>query len=80
MQINIRQCDDWIAVYKDGHQVWANHSCPLTEGLEALGIPFDYLDLYDEIDDLGNLPDGSDPFPDDIVFEPPEGIHVERIR
>lgn len=40
--IEIREVDDWTAVYKDGKKVWENHSCPLTEGLRALGIGFDH--------------------------------------
>lgn len=66
MKIVVRQCDDWVAVYKDGEKVWDNHSCPITEGLRALGIEFEYVDLFDEVDDLGQLPDGSDPFPEKL--------------
>lgn len=56
MKIDIRECDDWIAVYKDGKKVWENHSCPLVDGLAALGIPFKR-----EYDDR-------DPFTVDIDF------------
>ena len=62
--IEIRECDDWIAVYKDGCKVWENHSCSGKDALEALGIPFRYVDLYDAVDDCGYLADGSDPFPE----------------
>lgn len=64
MKIQIRSCDDWVAVYKDGERVWNTHSCRLQEGLEALGIPFEVEDLDDQLDDLGNMIDGSDPFPE----------------
>ena len=40
MKIHIRESDDWIALYKDGKKVWANHSCPIDMGLTALGIDF----------------------------------------
>ena len=66
MTIEIRTCDDWVAVYKDGKRVWNNHSCSLSAGLEALGIDFIDTDLYDQVDDLGSLPDGSVPFPEEI--------------
>ena len=64
MKIVIRECDDWVAVYKDGEKVEENHSVPLTRGLEALGIEFEVVDLFDQVSDLGTLPDGSDPFPE----------------
>lgn len=71
MQIEIRETDDWIAVYKDGEKVWDNHSCPLRQGLEALGIEFRYVDLYDRIDYTGALSEatevgqeGAEPFPE----------------
>lgn len=85
MRIHIRQCDDWIAVYKNGEKVWDTHSCPLNEGLEALGIPFVYEDLYDDMNyETGLLVNGDDPFPDHLcdeeLFIVPEGIHVERVR
>lgn len=63
MRIQIRTADDWVAVYKDGERVWNTHSCPLRDGLEALGIDFEHEDLDDRLDDWGNMPDGSDPFP-----------------
>jgi hypothetical protein len=67
MTIEIRTCDDWTAVYKDGRKVEENHSVPLRQGLEALGIEFNYVDLYDEVDpDTGSLKDGSDPFPETL--------------
>lgn len=67
MRIDIRTCDDGIAVYKDGKCVWNGHSCSLPEGLDALGIPIaSYTDLDDVLDDSGNMPDGSDPFPEEI--------------
>jgi len=65
MNIEIRECDDWVAVYKDGHLVEQNHSVSLTRGLDALGIDFthDYFD-DDEMDfDTGTLKDGAEAFP-----------------
>lgn len=55
--IVIRQVDDWIAVYKDGEMVYQNHSCPLTEGLLALGIEFkhDYRDYYNPFESVGEF-------------------------
>jgi hypothetical protein len=65
MRIQIRTADDWVAVYKDGERVWDNHSCPLAEGLCALGIPFEAEDFDDRLDEYGDLlSDGSDPFPE----------------
>ena len=64
--IEIRACDDWIAVYKDGVKVWNNHSCPITDGLEALGIPFEqqYFEA-EQMNEWGDrLADGTDPFPE----------------
>lgn len=61
MRIDIRKCDDWIAVYKDGAIVVDRHSCSLERGLEALEIPFTSVEL--PVDDLGRLPGGEDPFP-----------------
>jgi hypothetical protein len=66
MKIDLRTCDDWVAVYKDGKLVWSNHSCPLEEGLEALGIEYTRVELDDQMDDLGNMADGSDPFPEQL--------------
>lgn len=66
MKIVIRTCDDWVAVYKDGQKVEENHSVPLTQGLRALGIDFEHVDLDDQVDCLGAMPDGSDPFPEAI--------------
>lgn len=43
MKITITEYDDWIALYKDGGRVWNTHSCGIIEGLEALGIEFDYI-------------------------------------
>lgn len=66
-RIDIRTCDDWVAVYKDGVRVWDNHSCPLRDGLEALGIPFVERDFHDEMDyDLGVLKNGEDAFPEKL--------------
>lgn len=48
MTIVIREVDDWIAVYKDGECVWENHSCPLVQGLEALGIEFERQSLDED--------------------------------
>lgn len=64
IDIDVRECDDWIAVYKDGKKVWENHSCGLVEGLDALGIGF--VQEWVKVDDLGNGPGGRDPFPDEI--------------
>lgn len=47
MKITITECDDWMAIYKDGRRVWNTHSCGIKEGLEALGIEFDHIDQYD---------------------------------
>lgn len=68
MSITIRACDDWVAMYKDDEKVWENHSCPLREGLEVLGIVFKYEDLHDRVDDLGRLDGNSekDPFPETL--------------
>lgn len=49
--ITIRSVDDWIAVYKNGRKVWENHSCGLREGLLALGIGFDDVDLEEDYDE-----------------------------
>lgn len=62
MNIDIRSCDDWVAVYKNGRKVWENHSCGLREGLEALGI--DFSDEEMEVDEYGDTSDGSDPWPE----------------
>jgi hypothetical protein len=64
MRIQVRTCDDWIAVYKNGERVWSTHSCPLTEGLRALGIDFEAEDIDDQMDEYGGMKDGSDPFPE----------------
>lgn len=68
MTIEIRACDDWVAVYKDGHAVEENHSVSIVRGLEALGIEFEYryFDEDEMDDDLGQLRDGTDPFPPDL--------------
>lgn len=67
MKITLRTCDDWVAVYKDGHKVWENHSCPLEEGLRVLGVDFDRVDLDDQMDyDLGCLKGGDDAFPETL--------------
>lgn len=66
MQIEIRSCDDWVAVYKDRRKVWENHSCGIREGLEALGIPFEDRDLHEKVDGFGWLLDGSEAFPDKL--------------
>jgi hypothetical protein len=66
MKITIRECDDWVAIYKDGRKVEENHSCGIRQGLEALGIEFEYQDWYDKVPDDGIMPDGSDPFPEAI--------------
>lgn len=64
MRIHIRTSadGDWIAVYKDGRMVEQNHSCDIRQGLEALGISFTDEEMV--LDDIGNLPDGADPFPE----------------
>ena len=72
MTIEIRHCDDWIAVYKDGRKVEEGHSCDLRRGLRALGIEFRDVDLDDYIDWTGALtrdhPEvgatGDEPFPE----------------
>lgn len=66
MKITIRTCDDWVAVYKDGRKVEENHSCSIQQGLDALGIEFEHVDLDDQMDDIGNMADGSDPFPETL--------------
>ena len=68
MQIEIRSCDDWVAVYKDRRKVLENHSCGIREGLEALGIPFEDRDLHELVDDCGRLlvGVGGDAFPDTL--------------
>lgn len=66
MSITIRTCDDWVAVYKNGHKVWENHSCPLEEGLRALGIDYERIDLDDQMDTYATMRDGSDPFPENL--------------
>lgn len=73
MSIEIREVDDWVAVYKDGRKVWENHSCNLKDGLRALGIEFKYVDLYDCIGVAGCLtrdtpvgPAGAEPFPETL--------------
>lgn len=69
MRIQIREVDDWVAVYKDGEKVWENHSCTLVEGLRQLGIPFDHTYYEDgEYDSVvAALPDGSDLFPERLI-------------
>lgn len=57
MRIDIRECDDWIAIYKDGNKVQEGHSCTLSRGLEALGIAFS----CEWFEYTGY---GSDPFPE----------------
>ncbi len=65
MRIDIRTCDDWVAVYKDGRKVEENHSVPLRRGLEALGIEFHHVDLDEQMDPVTlAMPDGSEPFPE----------------
>ncbi len=68
MKINIRECDDWVAVYKDGKKVWENHSCSLKDGLDSLGIYFEHVYFeFSEMNEWGDLlKDGSDPFPEEI--------------
>lgn len=66
-RIDIRSCDDWVAVYKDGVKVEEGHSCSLERGLEALGIPYVARDFHEEMDyELGNLKDGTDAFPETL--------------
>lgn len=65
MSIEIRSCDDWVAVYRDGVKVFENHSCSLADGLRALGMPADEVDLDEKVDQDGYmLDDGSYAFPD----------------
>lgn len=65
MRIDLRSCDDWIAVYKDGAKVFENHSCGLREGLRALGVPFESVEL--EVDDITlTTPEGEDAFPEKL--------------
>ena len=70
MRIDIRQCDGWIAVYKDGEKVEENHSCSLVRGLEALEIPFTRVEVTaDEMERwlLGpRWATDSDPFPEHL--------------
>lgn len=61
-KITVLNADDWTALYKDGVKVEENHSISLTFGLKALDIEFEEREV--EVDDLGNAPDGSDPFPE----------------
>lgn len=51
MHIHIIHTDDWIAVYKDSKKVWANHSCSLQNGLEALGIEHSVAWVEDAAED-----------------------------
>jgi hypothetical protein len=62
-RITIRHCDDWVAVYKDGQKVEENHSCSIFAGLKALGLHFEQVDVDGQMDDMGNMADGTDPFP-----------------
>lgn len=65
MIVEIRSCDDWVAVYRDGVKVFENHSCSLADGLRALGILFVEADLDEKVDEDGYmLDDGSHAFPD----------------
>lgn len=59
--IHLLECDDWVAVYSDGHKVWENHSCSLRDGLEAVGIPFtrEYIEDTTDVEFPERLPDGS---------------------
>lgn len=54
VKIHLAECDDWIAVYKDGQKVYENHSVDPRTLLEALGIPF--TSVYDERLDI-DFPD-----------------------
>ena len=62
MKIHLITVDDWVAVYKDGEQVWSNHSCPLAAGLEALGIEF-----------TEDRPDEEEGF-DEVTWSPPDSV------
>jgi hypothetical protein len=66
MSIHIRTSDggDWIAVYKDGQCVENGHSCDIRRGLQALGIEFTEMEM--QLDEFGQMPDGSDPFPESL--------------
>jgi hypothetical protein len=67
MNITIRECDDWVAVYKDGRKVEEGHSCDLKRGLQALDIDFEHVDLHDDMDyGIGALKDGTDAFPEKL--------------
>lgn len=57
-RIVIRQCDDWIAVYLNEERVFQNHSCSLADGLDALGIGFEDV----EVDPDENDPEASFPY------------------
>ena len=65
MRIDIRECDDWVALYKDGKKVEEGHSVPLKHALEALGIEFNAVWL--EVDEISiTTPDGKDAFPEEL--------------
>lgn len=67
MTITIRHCDDWIAVYKDGVAVQQSHSCSLRDGLRALGIEYEDVNLEGQVDPYTiALPDGSEAFPEEL--------------
>lgn len=59
MRIDIRQCDDWIAIYKDGVKIDEGHSCSLARGLELLEIEhsYIYLDEINEDDPMEDFPE-----------------------
>lgn len=57
--IHIIECDDWVAVYRDGVRVHQNHSCSLREGLQALSMSF----TCEYIEDDPREVDLSDRFP-----------------
>lgn len=67
MAIEVRSCDDWVAIYKDGAKVWENHSCDIVSGLEALGIPFERMSF--DTNGYGEpiTYDGSEAFPDTLT-------------
>lgn len=66
MNIEIRHCDDWIAVYRDGNKVYENHSCSIRDGLDALEIPYHNADLYEKVDYDGYFSNGESAFPEKL--------------
>jgi hypothetical protein len=68
MNIQIREVDDWIAVYRDGRKVYEGHSATPEMLLDALGIEHQrrYFESGDYDPDTATLPDGSDLFPEEL--------------